>query len=48
LGRWFQSPMGLICIFALLAVVLLFTYCSDFMKKIFKKKSKEEGADSNI
>jgi signal peptidase len=47
LGRWFQSPMGLICIFALLAVVLLFTYCSDFMKKIFKGKSKEEGADSN-
>ena len=46
-GRWFQTPMGLVCIFVLLAVVLLFTYCSESMKKLFTKKSREEMTDDN-
>ena len=46
-GRWFQSPAGLISIFVLLAVVTLFTYCSEPLKKLFGKKSEEEKVDTN-
>ena len=47
LGRWFQTPAGLICIFVLLAVVFLVTYCSEPLKKIFQRKQGEESTDSN-
>ena len=42
-GRLFQSPVGLLCIFILLAFVIVFTFASDSLKPLLKKRAKEKG-----
>ena len=45
-GRIFQSPVGLLCIFILLAVVTVVTFASDSLKPLLKKKG-ERAADED-